>query len=1097
MWKLVGLLALAALFVDTNASVLNIGPECPTLSHDDQFYYILDASEPSISVTLTPWEGLEGFDVSDLECNVDYSAGATLTLVAGPCIITCSVSGCDEEFKYTIMVIDKSSCDVPAEVSNGQVNGASTVVPVDTEVTVSCNTNYAPSGGPGVCTRSEVFAENQGGSTEVGTDEPSVVGLAECNVLKCGKPAEGTNTVEVPITEGALNEDFFYQCRPNHVADGSLAVWCKLNENNEAEWIPSPAPSCSEIKCSAPSSVENAGSVIIDEGSIDGTYSYTCNDGFAASGDLTITCSLDDGGTTASWSPVAGSCDEIKCSAPSSVENAGSVIIDEGSIDGTYSYTCNDGFAASGDLTITCSLDDGGTTASWSPVAGSCDEIKCSAPSSVENAGSVIIDEGSIDGTYSYTCNDGFAASGDLTITCSLDDGGTTASWSPVAGSCDEIKCSAPSSVENAGSVIIDEGSIDGTYSYTCNDGFAASGDLTITCSLDDGGTTASWSPVAGSCDEIKCSAPSSVENAGSVIIDEGSIDGTYSYTCNDGFAASGDLTITCSLDDGGTTASWSPVAGSCDEIKCSAPSSVENAGSVIIDEGSIDGTYSYTCNDGFAASGDLTITCSLDDGGTTASWSPVAGSCDEIKCSAPSSVENAGSVIIDEGSIDGTYSYTCNDGFAASGDLTITCSLDDGGTTASWSPVAGSCDEPALTQRQEKPVCPEGFTFLADRETGQCVKYQPDNLPWEMHARRCKRSGGRLVVPVSAADLKAVLVYQATQTKEVVWYGPQAVAGDGVFRDLDQRPLIYNNFGESGDGNCAYVQLDGKLYVKDCCWNLRPAMCAIDLPGPKECNEVGGYELSNGRCYRLIDNEGSFEEQCRSCHRLNGQLAPALDEKQNEALTNFFLSKLPDGDNFEAWIGMHNMVDEHRLQSVDLRSSSFTAFAPSTDSASGRCVTVGREGWGKKCCFDRLRAVCELNLCDKGYVQVGNNCYKVVGSTNPGSTWEDNCRTCHRDEASLVSFSQASDVSDFLGYIGDTAGRYVGGSDLWIGCHDQATEGAFQTSSLQEFLFFGGVSRPSKNADAEDCCVLNEHGVSAACCYSCLRGVCSKPLNK
>nr|XP_054756995.1 C-type mannose receptor 2-like [Lytechinus pictus] len=263
------------------------------------------------------------------------------------------------------------------------------------------------------------------------------------------------------------------------------------------------------------------------------------------------------------------------------------------------------------------------------------------------------------------------------------------------------------------------------------------------------------------------------------------------------------------------------------------------------------------------------------------------------------------------------------------------------------------------------------------------------------------------------------------------------------------------------------------------------------------ECHEAGGYELSNGRCYRLIDNEGSFEEQCRSCHQLNGQLAPALDEKQNAALTNFFLSKLPGGDNFQAWIGMHNMVDENSLQSVDLRSSSFTAYAPSADSASGRCVTVGREGWGKKCCFDRLRAVCELNLCDKGYVQVGNNCYRVVGSTNGGSTWEDNCRTCHRDGASLVSFSQASDVGDFLGYLGGLAGDYVGGSDLWIGCHDQATEGAFQTSSLQEFLFFGGVSRPSSNADGEDCCALNEHGVSAQCCYSCLRGVCSKPLNK
>nr|XP_054756996.1 CUB and sushi domain-containing protein 3-like [Lytechinus pictus] len=203
--------------------------------------------------------------------------------------------------------LDKTSCNVPAEVANGQVDGASTVVPVGTEVTVSCNTNYAPSGGPGVCTRSEVFADNQGGSTEVGTDEPSVVGLATCNELKCGKPAESTNTVEVSITEGALNEDFFYECLPNYIADGSLAAWCKLNANDEAEWIPSPAPSCSEIKCGAPSSVANAGDVTIDEGSIADTYSHSCNAGFAADGDLTTTCNLDDGGDTASWSPV-GSC---------------------------------------------------------------------------------------------------------------------------------------------------------------------------------------------------------------------------------------------------------------------------------------------------------------------------------------------------------------------------------------------------------------------------------------------------------------------------------------------------------------------------------------------------------------------------------------------------------------------------------------------------------------------------------------------------------------------------------------------------------------------------------------------------------------------
>nr|XP_054756993.1 sushi, von Willebrand factor type A, EGF and pentraxin domain-containing protein 1-like [Lytechinus pictus] len=410
--------------------------------------------------------------------------------------------------------------------------------------------------------------------------------------------------------------------------------------------------------------------------------------------------------------------------------------------------------------------------------------------------------------------------------------------------------------------------------------------------------------------EEPTCSNPPSVENADLDSTPAGTIGEVLSYSCNDGFIPDGDLSTTCNRDDGGDTASYSSVPGNCVEPTCSNPPSVENADLDSTPAGTIGEVLSYSCNDGFISDGDLTTTCNRDDGGDTASYSSVPGKCVEPTCSNPPSVENADLDSTPAGTIGEVLSYSCNDGFIPDGDLTTTCNRDDGGDTASYSSVPGKCVEP-----EPEVVCPEGFTFLADRETGQCVKYQPDNLPWEMHARQCKQSGGRLVVPVSGADLKAVLVYQATQTKEVVWYGPQALAGDGVFRDFDYQRLVYSNFGESGSGNCAYVQLDGSLYVRDCCWNARPAMCAIDLPGPKECHEAGGYELSNGRCYRLIDNEGSFEEQCRSCHQLNGQLAPALDEKQNAALTNFFLSKLPDGDNFQAWIGMHNMVDENSIR--------------------------------------------------------------------------------------------------------------------------------------------------------------------------------------
>lgn len=252
-----------------------------------------------------------------------------------------------------------------------------------------------------------------------------------------------------------------------------------------------------------------------------------------------------------------------------------------------------------------------------------------------------------------------------------------------------------------------------GAATCSCNNGFVAQGSGIATKCVRD-----------AACSELGCHA-----NANCSI---GS-DGLRHCTCKMGYAGNG---------------------MSCAPVSCQ-PLSIENG--TVTGGTNFEQASTYRCNTGYSFAsgvGNTTRTCGADQ-----QWSGTAPRCDPVSCGLPPVVSHATVTPTSAGTLGAQATYTCDRGYALSGNPTITCGASGWSTRPSCAATCGNnvkeadeeCDPtaPGTNRWKCSPTCARQTLYSACFQSSDCssgeVCYN------RMCTLRCNSSAGCPAPPVGS----------------------------------------------------------------------------------------------------------------------------------------------------------------------------------------------------------------------------------------------------------------------------------------------------------------------------------------------------------
>ncbi|XP_064354066.1 complement receptor type 1 isoform X2 [Dromaius novaehollandiae] len=419
----------------------------------------------------------------------------------------------------------------------------------------------------------------------------------------------------------------------------------------------------------------------MDKFSYGSVVTYTCDRGYARTGEASIQCVTADG-LTGVWSRPPPQCGrDTRCPFPH-IQNGRRLpptryVYKTGD---TVSFECNAGYALQGSHTAKCGADF-----KWSPPLPVCrKEVKCPQPPNIANGqhSGQSLDTFPRGLTVYYSCRDGYTLVGNMSINCT--DAGL---WSRPRPRCEAIGCKRP---------VVLNGKIHGsqstykageTFRFDCEAGYASEDTYEAQCR--PGGM---WDPPVLSCTKIRpCPMPPRIDNGnhdgqGSTFFTMGT---SVTYTCDPGYYLVGNAVALCRA-----SGNWSLPTPRCEVTVCVNPH-IEN-GRQVDGHGLIYGpgqTVTFQCHNGYSLQGSAKIYCQKDG-----SWDPPVPVCSMDKpspsllsrhtlrggCGAPTrllfaelSEEYKNEIDFPVGK---TVTYTCRPGYAKHPGMspTITC-LDSG----------------------------------------------------------------------------------------------------------------------------------------------------------------------------------------------------------------------------------------------------------------------------------------------------------------------------------------------------------------------------------------------------------------------------------
>ncbi|XP_040560931.1 E-selectin isoform X1 [Gallus gallus] len=289
-----------------------------------------------------------------------------------------------------------------------------------------------------------------------------------CDPLK--KPDHGSLECNHPLKDFSYNSSCTAQCEEGYELNGLESVYCTSHGN----WS-GPLASCTAVRCDAVTWPE--------EGSVNCSYAdptygsrcdFRCREGYVLEGPSSTECMAQG-----QWSEPFPKCKAVTCTVLKAPAN-GSLNCSRSSEftwNTTCEFTCEEGFALTGQSTLHC-----GSSGAWDKQQPSCAAVRCDAVTWPE--------EGSVSCSYAdptygsrcdFRCREGYVLEGPSSTECMAQG-----QWSEPFPKCKVVQCEPLKSPEK-GSMDCIHGAGNFTYNtachFSCLEGWNLNGSRVLECS--------------------------------------------------------------------------------------------------------------------------------------------------------------------------------------------------------------------------------------------------------------------------------------------------------------------------------------------------------------------------------------------------------------------------------------------------------------------------------------------------------------------------------------------------------------------------------------------------------------------------------------
>ncbi|XP_054847998.1 macrophage mannose receptor 1-like [Eublepharis macularius] len=424
---------------------------------------------------------------------------------------------------------------------------------------------------------------------------------------------------------------------------------------------------------------------------------------------------------------------------------------------------------------------------------------------------------------------------------------------------------------------------------------------------------------------------------------------------------------------------------------------------------------------------------------------------------------------------------------------------------------------EPNDTFAESYKLIEDGWVKYEDNE----YYFHNATLPMEGARRFCKRQGGDLAVITSEKERIFLWKYNFLHAFKSDVYIGLIVGLDEKFRWLDGTLVTYAAWAPNEPNNANEEELCVEMYRSTGLWNdiycnaeksficerhnssIRTTSAPTSHPPEGGCSE--GWLLFNNKCFQIF---GFNEEERKNwtasrtdCKSQGGNLA-TIPSKAVQAFLTMHLQNMP----VDAWIGLHDRIEEGKFLWTDGSSMSYTNWVNGAPGYSGYrlrrynhyhfhighptgdCVAMIKKpekwagNWKDRLCSIKYGYICQKNTdpassssettSTSDHISYGNSSYVFTEE----ATWEEARKECHLKHLELTSilnpYSQSFLWLQVLKY----------GEPMWIGLNSNVTNESYKWVSGWKLVYANWApGEPKENL----ACVyldLDGHWKTGAC---------------
>ncbi|XP_035994268.1 macrophage mannose receptor 1 [Fundulus heteroclitus] len=225
---------------------------------------------------------------------------------------------------------------------------------------------------------------------------------------------------------------------------------------------------------------------------------------------------------------------------------------------------------------------------------------------------------------------------------------------------------------------------------------------------------------------------------------------------------------------------------------------------------------------------------------------------------------------------------------------------------------------DPAVNDPPEPTISNNYFKIPNDS-----IKFVPEQMSWDAAKKHCEADGAQLA-SMRTEWTQAYVELLAMNLNHSIWIGLNKLQANGYFRYIAGWPLRFTQWGKNEprrNGNCVYVDVDGKWKTDDCNRNISSVcMKSTDIPPRDESNDFPGicpedpdpthtwnrytWKPFRGFCYMFSSEEIEWHNAVTRCMEHGGVLASIADDREQEFIQNNIATSFQD-KHTSYWMGL------------------------------------------------------------------------------------------------------------------------------------------------------------------------------------------------